>query len=257
MGTRWDDARGESVGTADLLGGTYDLAVGYLHDLPARRVVPHISAEELRSALGGPMPEEGTDPVDTIRSLSSAVEPGLVASSGPRYFGFVIGGSLPVAIAADWLTSTWDQNAGLHVAAPAASVVEQVAATWLLDIFGLPATASVGFVTGCQMANFTALAAARNAVLSRLGWDVEQGGLREAPPVDVIVGAEAHVTILSSLRMLGFGSRNVRVVETDGQGRMKAEGLGRVLDGIRGASIVCAQAGNVNTGSFDPLSQIA
>jgi glutamate/tyrosine decarboxylase-like PLP-dependent enzyme len=180
-----------------------------------------------------------------------------VATAGPRYFGFVIGGSLPVTVATEWLAAAWDQNAGNYPASPAGSVVEEVAGAWLASLFGLPATASVGFVTGATMANFTALAAARHAVLQAVGHDVEEQGLFDAPPVEVVVGQEAHTTIFVALRMLGLGSERVKRVPVDGQGAMLPGELRRVLQGSTGPAIVCAQAGNVNTGAFDPLREIA
>jgi glutamate/tyrosine decarboxylase-like PLP-dependent enzyme len=168
----------------------------------------------------------------------------------------VIGGSLPAALAADWLVSAWDQDAGLYVLGPAAAVVEEVAAEWLRELFGLPRTASVGFVTGCQMANFTGLLAGRHAVLARVGWDVEDRGLTGAPAVHVVVGAQAHVTIFAALRMLGLGSGTVRRVAADDQGRMRPDALRDTLRSCDGPTIVCAQAGEVNTGAFDPLAEI-
>jgi glutamate/tyrosine decarboxylase-like PLP-dependent enzyme len=200
---------------------------------------------------------EGVEATRVIRELAYDVEPGLIASAGPRYFGFVIGGSLPVTLAADWLTSAWDQNACLYAQSPAAAVVEEVVAAWLLEILGLPATASVGLVTGCQMANFAGLAAARHAVLKRFGWDVEQDGLIGAPDLRVILGAEAHFTILSALRMLGIGVRRVVEVPADGEGRMRPEALAPLLRSSSRPTIVCAQAGNVNTGACDPVGEIA
>jgi glutamate/tyrosine decarboxylase-like PLP-dependent enzyme len=191
-----------------------------------------------------------------VVDLARAADPGLVASAGPRYFGFVIGGSLPAALAADWLVSAWDQDAGLYVLGPAAAVVEEVAAEWLRELFGLPRTASVGFVTGCQMANFTGLLAGRHAVLARVGWDVEDRGLTGAPAVHVVVGAQAHVTIFAALRMLGLGSGTVRRVAADDQGRMRPDALRDTLRSCDGPTIVCAQAGEVNTGAFDPLAEI-
>jgi glutamate/tyrosine decarboxylase-like PLP-dependent enzyme len=182
-----------------------------------------------------------------------------MASAGPRFFGFVIGGSLPVSLAADWLTSTWDQNTGLFVAAPAASVMEETAARWLVELFGLPPGSSAGFVTGGQMANFTCLAAARHEVLRRVGWDVEERGLSGAPPIRVIVGTETHATVPAALRLLGLGvPPPSHRVESDGQGRMITDALDRVLASTpAGPTIVCAQAGNVNTGAFDPFDAIA
>lgn len=234
-----------------------DLAAAYLDSLPSRPVGARGTLDALRAALGGPLAEEGVDPTRVLKDLAAGVETGLVATAGPRYFGFVIGGSLPVSLAADWLTSAWDQNAGLYVTSPAAAVVEEVAAAWILDLLGLPATASVGFVTGGQMANFTALAAARHEVLRRAGWDVEAEGLPGAPPLHVVVSEEAHVTIFASLAMLGLGSRRVKRVPADEQGRMRPPDLAAIFKGCDGPTIVCAQAGNVNSGAFDPLAEIA
>jgi len=241
---------------SELLQRTAELAVEFLDGLPERRVGSAASLSELRAALGGPLPEKGTDAREVIEELARAADPGLVGTAGPRYFGFVIGGHLPAALAADWLTSAWDQNAGLYVTSPANSVVEEAAERWLLEILGLPATASVGFTTGCSMANFTALAAARHAVLARLGWDVERAGLFGAPPIEVVIGNEAHATILTALQMLGLGRERVKRVAVDGQGRMVPAALRQVLAGGSGPLIVCAQAGNVDTGAFDPLEEI-
>ena len=240
-----------------LLRQSLELASAYLDGLPHRPVRADASLAELRSRLGGPLPHEGADPARVLATLARDADPGLVASAGPRYFGFVTGGSLPVALAADWLASAWDQNVALYVMSPAAAVVEEVASAWLLELFGLPASASVGFVTGCQMANFTGLAAARDAVLRRAGWDVEEDGLQGAPPLQVFVGGEAHVTVLSALRMLGLGSRSISRVAADNQGRMQATELRALLEAASGPLVVCAQAGNVNTGAFDPLEEIA
>jgi glutamate/tyrosine decarboxylase-like PLP-dependent enzyme len=231
-------------------------ATGFLEELPERRVAPTATAEELRKVLGGPLPDSPGDPRRVIAELARAVEPGLMATAGGRFFGFVIGGSLPAALAADWLTSAWDQNAGLYVAAPAASVVEEVCGAWLAELFGVPQHASFGLVTGCQMANFTALAAARHHVLEEVGWDVEVDGLIGAPPIRVIVGEERHVTIDRALRFLGLGSSNLQLVPADQQGCMRPEALGAVLAESSGPTIVCAQAGNVNTGAVDPLRDI-
>jgi glutamate/tyrosine decarboxylase-like PLP-dependent enzyme len=181
----------------------------------------------------------------------------LVATPGPRYFGFVNGGVLPAALAADWLTSTWDQNAALHVMSPAAATVEGVVAEWVLELLDLPRTASVGLATGTQMATFTALAAARHAVLARAGWDVEARGLRGAPPLHVVVSEESHATVFTALRLLGLGTAEARRVSTDGNGRMRMDALQPRLAGCDGPTIVCAQAGNVNTGATDPLREIA
>jgi glutamate/tyrosine decarboxylase-like PLP-dependent enzyme len=229
----------------------------YLQQLDERPVARPGSHELIRARLGGPLPEVGEDPVEVVRALAEGADAGLVASSGPRYFGFVVGGTLPAAMAADWLTSVWDQNAGIHLTSPAAAEVEAIVAGWVLDLLGLPASASVGLVTGGQMANFTGLAAARAAVLLRHQWDVAESGLAGAPALRVLVGGEAHATIYAALRMLGIGRRQIEVVPVDGQGRMRAEALRAQLGAAAGPTIVCAQAGNVNTGAFDPMAEIA
>ena len=210
----------------------------------------------LRAAMGGPLPEDGEDPIAVVEGLARDADPGIVATAGPRYFGFVIGGSQPAALAADWLTSTWDQNAAAYVISPAAAVAEEVAHGWLLDLLGLPAGTSVGFTTGATMANFTALAAARHAVLREVGWDVEVRGLFDAPAIHVVLGDEAHVTVFVSLQMLGLGRDRVHRVAADEQGRMRPDALRATLAGLDGPTIVVAQAGNVNTGAFDPLPEI-
>jgi len=233
------------------------LALEYLRCLPARHVGTRATAETLRRELGGPLPDTGHDPAGVIEALASGVDGGLAASAGPRYFGFVTGGALPAALSADWLASAWDQNASLFVASPAAAIVEEIVAQWVLELLGLPASTGVGLVTGCQMANFTCLAAARHAVLERDGWDVRRRGLRGAPPVDLYVGAEAHATLIAALRMLGFGADEIISIDTDGQGRMMAAALARAVADRTGPAIVCAQAGNVDTGAFDPLETIA
>jgi glutamate/tyrosine decarboxylase-like PLP-dependent enzyme len=228
----------------------------FLDGLPERPVGWRADLAELRKALDVPLSDAGLDPARVIDELVRGAEPGLVASAGPRYFGFVIGGGLPAALAAEWLASAWDQDAGLYVCGPSAAVVEDVAAGWLLELLGLPRGASVGLVTGGQMANYTGLIAGRHAVLKRAGWDVEADGLAGAPPVHLVIGAEAHVTILTSLRMLGLGSRQVKRVEADAQGRMRPDSLRRTLADCAGPTLVCAQAGNVNTGAFDPFEEI-
>jgi glutamate/tyrosine decarboxylase-like PLP-dependent enzyme len=231
-------------------------ATQFLRGLASRPVPAWADAGELAARLGGPLPDGPSDPAEVVAQLAKLADDGLVASAGPRFFGFVVGGSLPAALAADWLASAWDQNAGLFVLGPAAATVEDVAAGWLLELLGLPATATTGFVTGGLGANFSGLAAARNAVLAGAGWDVERDGLIGAPPVEVVVGAERHVTIDIALRYLGLGSGRLRVVPADGQGRMDPAALPEVLAACQGPTIVCAQAGNVNTGAFDPLAEI-
>jgi glutamate/tyrosine decarboxylase-like PLP-dependent enzyme len=240
-----------------LLRQTADLAANFLDGLPARRVGASASHEELLEAFGGPVPDRGEAAGEVVSELARIADPGLIASPGPRYFGFVIGGGLPGALAADWLTSTWDQNAGLYAIGPAASVAEEVAGRWLIELFGLPPESSIGYSTGATMASFTGLAAGRHRVLERTGWNVEEDGLQGAPEIAVVVGAEAHVTIHVSLQMLGLGRNRVHKVEADEQGRMRPDRLRDVLGGLRDRPVlVCAQSGNVNTGAFDPLPEI-
>jgi glutamate/tyrosine decarboxylase-like PLP-dependent enzyme len=232
-------------------------AVEFLSALPERHVGARATRDELLAALSLPLSEGGEEPQAVLEALASQAERGAVGSAGPRYFGFVIGGSLPVTVGADWMTTTWDQNPGIFVTSPLSSVAEEVASRWILELLHLPQEGSVGFVTGCQMANYTCLAAARNAVLRKAGWNVEEDGLPGAPRVNVVVSAEAHVTIHTSLRMLGFGTRSMIEVPTDEQGRMIASELARVVENLSGPTIICAQAGNVNSGAFDPLRRIA
>jgi len=204
-----------------------ELAGAWLGSLRERPVGIPVGPAELRARLGGPLGEAGQEPVGLITELAAALEPGLVATAGPRYFGFVTGGSLPAALAADWLVSAFDQNAAMYVMSPAAAVVEEITAAWLLDLLGLPPQAAVGFVTGAQMANFSCLAAARNALLAAAGWDVAADGLRDAPELTVVVGEQAHVTLLQALRLLGLGTARARRVAADDQGRIVVAGLRR------------------------------
>jgi glutamate/tyrosine decarboxylase-like PLP-dependent enzyme len=227
----------------DLFGLTAGLARDFYDTLAERRVFPDATTEELRAALAGPLPQTGTDPRTVVAELAAAASRGLVAEPGGRYFGFVIGATLPAALAADWLASTWDQNAGLAVAGPSVAVAEEVAGGWLAELLGLPRDVSFAFVTGGQMANFTALAAARNQVLRNAGWDVERDGLTGAPRIRVVVGAKRHGTIDRALRMLGLGAPTDVVAEH--------------LELTDEPTIVCAQAGEVNTGAFDPFEPIA
>ena len=252
-------ARGYPPGMPErdaLLHRTADLAADFLDRLPARPVAAKVDLAELRRALGGPVPAAPSDPQAVVEALARAAEVGLVGTAGPRYFGFVIGGGVPAALAADWLASTWDQNAAMYVMSPAAAVVEEVAGRWLVELFRLPEGSSVGFSTGATMATFTALAAARHRVLARAGWNVEDDGYVAAPEIHVVVGEEAHATIFVSLQMLGLGRTRVHRVEADGQGRMRPDGLRETLAKLDGPIIVCAQAGNVNTGAFDPMEPI-
>ena len=242
----------------ELLSRTAGHAADYLESLPERPVGLPVPVEEIRAALGGELPDVGEPPERVIDRLARDAARGIVASSGPRFFGFVVGGTLPVALAADWLASTWDQNAGLYVLSPAASVCEEAAGRWIAELVGLPAGVSVGFVTGCQAANFSALAAARHALLDRAGWDVESRGLYGAPELAVVLGAEAHVTVHTALQMLGLGRDRVHRVAVDEQGRMIPAELAATLAPLTGRpTIVCTQAGNVNSGAFDAIPEIA
>src|SRR3954471_12330443 len=229
------------------------LAHEFIEGLGERAVGVEADVDELRERIARPLGDEGEDPRAVIGDLARDVDPGLIASAGPRYFGFVIGGALPVAVAADWLASSWDQNGGGYVASPALSVAEEVAAGWVRDLLGLPATCGLGFVTGCQMAHFTCLAAARHAVLRDAGWDVEAQGLQGAPQLRVIAGDQAHVTVAVACRMLGLGAERVRLMPTDDQGRMLPAELESQIMSADGPAIVCAQAGEINTGAFDPI----
>jgi glutamate/tyrosine decarboxylase-like PLP-dependent enzyme len=240
-----------------LLDETAGLAADYLESLPERPVGWLADVEELRSSLGGPLPEVPSDAGEVIADLAAGAQPGLVASPGGRYFGFVIGATEPAALAADWLTSAWDQNAGLYVCCPASAVVEEVAGVWLAELLGLPAGVGFGLVTGCQMAHVTALAAARHGVLARVGWDVGERGLIGAPAVRVLAGAERHITVDRALRLLGFGTACVTAIEADEQGRMRPSALRDTIAAGEGPAIVCAQAGNVNSGACDELEEIA
>jgi glutamate/tyrosine decarboxylase-like PLP-dependent enzyme len=241
----------------ELLRRTAEIAGEFLESLEKRPVWPPASVDELRRTLGGPLRSEPVDPLTVVEELAAAADPGVVAMPSGRYFGFVIGGSLPAALAADWLTSAWDQNAGLVVGGPAAAVAEEVAGEWLKDLFGLPAPTSFAFVTGCQMAHVTCLAAARHLVLERAGWDVEREGLIGAPPVRVFAGGKRHVTVNRALRLLGFGSDALVAVSADDQGRMPVHALAEAVAGIDGPAIVCAQVGEVNTGAVDAIAEIA
>jgi glutamate/tyrosine decarboxylase-like PLP-dependent enzyme len=246
-----------SDATDDALTAAMEAARAFLRERSSRPVFPDTTIDALRTALGGPLPIDPISPACVVSDLIRAADPGIVATTGPRYFGFVTGGALPATLAAEWMTTIWDQPASLYVLSPAASVVEEVTAAWLLELLGLPPTASVGFVTGCHTANFTALAAARHEMLRRAGWDVEADGLNGSPKLRVVVGGEVHVSVLGALRMLGIGARQVVRAEADEQGRMKPGALDAVLTAGDGPAIVCAQAGNVNTGAFDPLEDIA
>jgi glutamate/tyrosine decarboxylase-like PLP-dependent enzyme len=232
------------------------MAVNFLDGVGERPVGERWSRGELLAALDVAFNEAPLPPVQVIEQLAAAVEPGLVASAGPRYFGFVVGGALSSAVAADWLTSAWDQNAGGYPVGPSASVAEEVACAWLLDVLGMPADAGVGLTTGCQMAHVTCLAAARHGLLARVGWDVERDGLFGAPAIRVLVNAGAHATVFAALRLLGFGSGRAELVPADDQGRMSVAELEGMLGGGGPPAIVVAQVGEVNTGAVDAMVPI-
>ena len=236
----------------ELLRSVTERSVQYLAGLQKGNVFPSSVAIDALAKLDEPLPDGPGDIETVIGLLDNIGSPATVLTAGGRYFGFVIGGSLPAALAANWLAGAWDQNAGLRITSPIASALEQISLGWLLDVLSLPAGAGGGFVSGATMANFTALAAARHAILKKQGWDVEAKGLFGAPPVTVIVGDEVHVSVLKALSLLGFGRERVIRVPVDGQGRMRADALPELTE----PAIVCIQAGNVNTGAFDPANEI-
>jgi glutamate/tyrosine decarboxylase-like PLP-dependent enzyme len=227
-------------------------ARAYLDGLNARPVAPDAAAVAALAQLDEALPADRSAAGETLALLDRVVAPATLATAGPRFFGFVIGGALPEALAANWLAAAWDQNAGLYASTPGVSHLEVVALRWLAELFDLPPGTGGAFVTGATVANFTALAAARNAVLARVGWNVEAQGLFGAPPITVMTGEEAHPTVLKSLGMLGLGRARIVRVPVDAQGRMRPQGL----PGIQGPTIICLQAGNVNTGAFDPFEAL-
>jgi glutamate/tyrosine decarboxylase-like PLP-dependent enzyme len=235
-----------------LLELTSDTAARYLENLKERSVAPSPEALARLTELEEPMPELPMEADRILKTLDRIGSPATMAMAGPRYFGFVIGGSLPAALAANWLAGAWDQCPGLFAASPIGTVLEEVSLRWLLDVLKLPADCGAAFVTGATVANFTALAAARHRVLATAGWDVEADGLFGAPPITVVVGDEAHPSLIKALGMLGLGRSRIKRVPVDGQGRM----LASEMPPLRGPAIVCMQAGNVNTGAFDPAEEI-
>jgi glutamate/tyrosine decarboxylase-like PLP-dependent enzyme len=236
----------------NLLTETAARAERYLAELADRPVAPPPSAVAQLEALGGVLPELPTEPAEVLALLDDVGSPATVATAGGRYFGFVVGGSLPASLAANWIAGAWDQNAGLQVLSPVAAKLEEIVLAWMVDVLSLPKDAGAGFVTGTTMANFTALAAARTALLHRAGWHVEEDGLFGAPPIHVVVGEEVHVSLLKALSLLGMGRARVTRVPVDAQGRMLAD----QLPALDQNTLVCVQAGNVNTGSFDPVGEI-
>jgi len=236
----------------DLFSDVAHRAVRYLTSVPDRSVVPRAEDLERLTMLGGCVPDGPTSPSEVLRLLDEIGSPATVTSTGGRYFGFVTGGTLPAALAANWLAGTWDQNAAFAVMSPIAAAVEEIALGWLRELLGLPLSCGAGFVTGATTANFTCLAAARGALLRRAGWDVEDQGLFGAPELKVVVGGGVHVSLLKALAMLGLGRARVVTVPADDQGRMRTDTV-PVLDE---RTIVCIQAGNVNSGAFDPAEEI-
>jgi glutamate/tyrosine decarboxylase-like PLP-dependent enzyme len=235
-----------------LLESTAQRAVSYLEGLDQRSVAPASEAIDELAQFYEPLPDDPTDPEEVLRKLDEIGSPATIATGGSRFFGFVIGGALPASIAANWLATAWDQNSGLYNITPVTATLEDVALGWMIDLLGLPKGTGAGFVTGATVANFTALAAARHAVLERVGWDVEANGLFGAPPITILISEEAHPTLFKSLGLLGLGRNRVERIPVDGQGRMLID----ALPAISGPTIVCTQAGNINTGAFDPIGQI-
>lgn len=238
---------------SDLLRDAADRSIAYLNGLAERRVTPSPNAVAALSALNVDLPKASTDPRRVLQQLDEVVSPATMGMAGGRYFGLVVGGALPATVAASWLATAWDQNTVLYQATPGTAVVEQVALRWLVDVLGLPAGTSGGFVTGTTVAHITALTAARHVVLEKAGWNVEADGLFGAPPITVITSAEAHPALYKALGVVGLGRNRVVKVPVDSQGRMRAEAMPR----ISGPTIVCVQAGNVNTGAFDPTGEIS
>lgn len=235
-----------------LLAETADRATRYVTGIANRQVVPLPANVARLEALGGPLPQLPLDPSEVLALLDDIGSPATVATTGGRYFGFVIGGSLPAALAANWLAGAWDQNAAMQVMSPVAAKLEEIVLEWMVDLLGLPCGSGAGFVTGATMANFSALAAARTALLKHAGWDVEENGLFGAPPIHVVVGDEVHISVLKALSMLGLGRSRLTRVPADEQGRMRPDALPPLDD----HTLVCVQAGNVNTGAFDPAGEI-
>jgi len=238
------------------LDAAHHAALRFLDSVAERPVWPRASLDDMLAEFGGPLPDHGLDAPAVVEEMAVLADPGLVAIPGGRFFGFVIGGTHPAALAADWLVSAWDQNSGSSTLTPATVAMERIAGQWMLDLFGLPATASVGFVTGGQLANFTCLATARHAALARTGWDVAEQGFRGSPPLRFVVGADRHGSVDRAARFLGIGRAELTVVPSDDQGRMSADGLEQALVGGEGPLIVCLQAGEVHTGAFDDFAAL-
>ena len=236
----------------ELLSDVATRASRYLAGINERPVAPSAQALARLQQLGGPLPDASADPAELLALLDEIGSPATVATTGGRYFGFVVGGTLPASLAANWLAGAWDQNAAMQVMSPVAAKLEEIVEAWVVDLLSLPQGTGAGFVTCTTMANFSGLAAARSALLHRAGWNVEDNGLFGAQPLRVVVGQEVHVSLLRALAMLGLGRSRVITVPADGQGRMRADALPPLDE----HTIVCVQAGNVNTGAFDPAREI-
>jgi glutamate/tyrosine decarboxylase-like PLP-dependent enzyme len=241
------------------LARAYDLSRAYLQTLDERHVGAVADARGVRDRLRTDLTDAGEDAEAVVADMAAALDPGIVASTGPRYYGFVIGGALPAASAADVLTTAWNQNGALHALSPAAAAAEEIAGEWMLDLLGLPSDASVGIPTGAGLGNAVGLAAARHRLLQRAGWDVEAAGLYGAPEIVVLIGDEAHATVLTALQYLGFGRERVTRIAADDQGRMRIDAFRDTVAQLdpQAPLLVITQAGNVNTGGFDPVGAIA
>lgn len=228
-------------------------AMEWIESIPSRQVAPDKDVDEMLKVFAGPLQDHPIEPVEVVDALVRLAEPGLMAMSSGRFFGWVIGGTLEASLGADWLVSAWDQNAGMRYASPATAAIEQVAGEWLLDVLGLPKESDVGFTTGATMANWTGLAAARAYLLDRAGWDVNIKGLQGAPLLTVLAGAERHTSVDLALRYLGLGAPTV--VPANDEGRILIDALGAALEEAEGPVIVCLQAGNLHSGAFDPMAE--
>ncbi len=231
----------------------FDHATAFIDGLGTRDVAARADAESLRAVLGGVLPAAASDPAAVIEAVARGMEPGLLGTSTGRFFGWVIGGALPVGIAADWLASSWDQNAAAFATSPASSVIEEVCGAWLKELLGIPAQASFAFVTGCQMAHATALAAARHRLLADRGVDVEADGLAGAPRLRILTGQTRHESLLRAARLVGIGTRAVEVLPVDEASRLRLDALAAALAASDQPTVVCLQAGDMNTGAFDPF----
>ncbi|MEZ5927625.1 MAG: pyridoxal-dependent decarboxylase [Parvularculaceae bacterium] len=241
----------------DAFEAALEAAYDFRLDIKTRGPAPSADPKALMAAFDVPFADRPRAAGDVIRDLAAAAAPGLMGNAGPNFYAWVMGASHPAGVAADWLTSAWGQNSGLYATAPAAAVAEEVSMKWLLGLFDLPSDCGFGFTTGATMAGFTCLAAARNEVLSRAGWSIEERGVFGAPEIKVFLGEEAHSTIFAALRYLGFGERNFVRIAIDGEGRMSASDLAARLSEHDGPKIIIAQAGHINSGAFDPFTEIA